>query len=203
MRQLSSSEKHLIFGHKGTLVGQDHWTTLLVTSVIGSDGRNSYRIRRSCSVSTPNSYMCPKLCLPLIFLPLEHGSVWLRISSIPPYFSHMKRLFDYLFNVWPLCHRFLNINSPGADQHERLCLLNHEMQRVVTTVRKLPGLSRFLLPYSSPIFNARPVEDLSSSSMQASILVTRSSSFSIEIPFIFCCRSHRKMFETCQRSSIP
>jgi tetratricopeptide (TPR) repeat protein/CHAT domain-containing protein len=38
------------------------------------------------------------------------------------------------------------INSPSADQHERLCHLNYEMQRVVTDIRKLPGLSRFLLP---------------------------------------------------------
>ena len=38
------------------------------------------------------------------------------------------------------------LNSPGADQHERVCRLNLEMQRVVTNVRELPGLSRFLLP---------------------------------------------------------
>ena len=38
------------------------------------------------------------------------------------------------------------LNSPGTDQHERVCRLNFEMQRVVTDIRKLPGLSRFLLP---------------------------------------------------------
>ena len=38
------------------------------------------------------------------------------------------------------------LNSPGANQHERVCRLNLGMQRVVTDVRKLPGLSRFLLP---------------------------------------------------------
>jgi CHAT domain-containing protein len=38
------------------------------------------------------------------------------------------------------------LNSAGADQHERLCRLNLEMQRVVTNIRELPGLSRFLLP---------------------------------------------------------
>ena len=38
------------------------------------------------------------------------------------------------------------LNSPGADQHERVCHLNIELQRVVTDIRKLPGLSRFLLP---------------------------------------------------------
>ena len=38
------------------------------------------------------------------------------------------------------------LNSPGADQHERVCHLNLAVQRVVTDIRKLPGLSRFLLP---------------------------------------------------------
>ena len=38
------------------------------------------------------------------------------------------------------------VNSPGADQHEQVCHLNLEMQRVVTNIRELPGLSRFLLP---------------------------------------------------------
>ena len=38
------------------------------------------------------------------------------------------------------------VNSSGADQHEQVCHLNLEMQRVVTNIRGLPGLSRFLLP---------------------------------------------------------
>ncbi|KAF8122964.1 hypothetical protein EV363DRAFT_1404369 [Boletus edulis] len=38
------------------------------------------------------------------------------------------------------------LNSLGTDQHERLCHLNLELQRVVTNIRELPGLSRFLLP---------------------------------------------------------
>jgi CHAT domain-containing protein/tetratricopeptide (TPR) repeat protein len=38
------------------------------------------------------------------------------------------------------------LHSPGADQHERVCHLNLELQTVVTDIRKLPGLSRFLLP---------------------------------------------------------
>ena len=69
------------------------------TSAFGSPGRSSYRTRRTCSVSTFNSYMCFRLCLPLIFLLLEHGFVSLRISSIPRYFSHMKHLFDYSFDI--------------------------------------------------------------------------------------------------------
>jgi CHAT domain-containing protein/TPR repeat protein len=38
------------------------------------------------------------------------------------------------------------LNSPGADQHGGVCHLNLELQRVVANIRKLPGLSRFLLP---------------------------------------------------------
>ncbi|KAI9456940.1 hypothetical protein HD554DRAFT_2042468 [Boletus coccyginus] len=42
------------------------------------------------------------------------------------------------------------LNSPGANQHGRLCHLNVDMHRVVTKIRDLPGLSRFLLPPLSP-----------------------------------------------------
>ena len=38
------------------------------------------------------------------------------------------------------------LDSPGADQHDRVCRLSVELQRVVTRIRELPGLSRFLLP---------------------------------------------------------
>ena len=37
-------------------------------------------------------------------------------------------------------------DSPGADQHDRVCHLNVELQNVVSNIRQLPGLSRFLLP---------------------------------------------------------
>ena len=42
------------------------------------------------------------------------------------------------------------LDSPGADQHERLCRLNLQIQTVVTNIRELPGLSRFLLPSLFP-----------------------------------------------------
>ncbi|KAI9458458.1 TPR-like protein [Boletus coccyginus] len=42
------------------------------------------------------------------------------------------------------------LESPGADQHERLCHLNIEMHMVIAEVRDLPGLSRFLLPSLFP-----------------------------------------------------
>ena len=42
------------------------------------------------------------------------------------------------------------VNSPSTDEHERVCHLNLEMQRVVANIRELPGLSRFLLPSLFP-----------------------------------------------------
>ncbi|KAF8431594.1 CHAT domain-containing protein [Boletus edulis BED1] len=38
------------------------------------------------------------------------------------------------------------LDSPGADQHGRLCHLNLELQRIIINIRELPGFSRFLLP---------------------------------------------------------
>ena len=81
-------------------------------------------------------------------------------ATIPPSFSHRKHVFDYLFNISPLCRHCLSTN-------------------------------------------AQRVGDPSSLSMRASKAVTHSSSSSIEIWLIFRCISHSKMFETCQRSSIP
>ena len=40
------------------------------------------------------------------------------------------------------------LNSPGPDQHDRVCHLNIELQKVVSKIRELPGLSQFLLPSS-------------------------------------------------------
>ena len=42
------------------------------------------------------------------------------------------------------------LDSPGPDQHEQVCRLNLELQRVVTNIRNLPGLSCFLLPSLFP-----------------------------------------------------
>ena len=38
------------------------------------------------------------------------------------------------------------LDSPGTDQHDRVCSLNLELQTVVSNIRRLPGHSRFLLP---------------------------------------------------------
>lgn len=42
--------------------------------------------------------------------------------------------------VWPRSFA-LPLNSPGEEQHEWVCHLNLEMERVVATIREQPGLS--------------------------------------------------------------
>jgi CHAT domain-containing protein/tetratricopeptide (TPR) repeat protein len=69
------------------------------------------------------------------------------------------------------------LNSPGADQHERLCHLNYDMQRVVTTVRKLPGLSRFLLPF---LFS-----DLQRAASGGPVIIVNASKYSCDALIVF------------------
>ncbi|KAI9567585.1 CHAT domain-containing protein [Boletus coccyginus] len=64
------------------------------------------------------------------------------------------------------------INSPGANQHERLCHLNLKMERVVTDARELPGLSRFLLP---PFF-----ADLQCAASGGPIIIMNASKYSCD-----------------------
>ncbi|KAH0835025.1 TPR-like protein, partial [Lanmaoa asiatica] len=55
-----------------------------------------------------------------------------------------KTLADEFTRRTSLIHNALD--SPGEDQHDRVCRLNVELQGVVSDIRELPGLSRFLLP---------------------------------------------------------
>jgi CHAT domain-containing protein/TPR repeat protein len=57
-----------------------------------------------------------------------------------------KTLADEFMRLAFLIRNVLNSPSRCADQHERVCHLNYEMERVVADIRELPGLSRFLLP---------------------------------------------------------
>ena len=54
-------------------------------------------------------------------------------------------------------------NSADTAQHDQALGLNVQLQRVVTDIRSLPGLSRFLLPPSFHTSNEQPARDLSSS----------------------------------------
>ncbi|KAG6369248.1 hypothetical protein JVT61DRAFT_15554 [Boletus reticuloceps] len=95
------------------------------------------------------------------------------------------------------------LDSPGGDQHEELYRLNLELQRVVTNIRQLPGLSRFLLP---SVFS-----DLQRAADGGPVIITNVRKYSfdalvtlllIAILSIFHCRSRWNVFETCQRKSI-
>ena len=69
------------------------------------------------------------------------------------------------------------LNSPGADQHEQLCHLNYGMQRVVTNIRELPGLTRFLLPSLFP--------DLQRAASGGPIVVVNASKYSCDALIVF------------------
>ena len=86
------------------------------------------------------------------------------------------------------------LNSPGADQHERLCSLNFEMQTVVTNIRKLPGLSRFLLPSLFP--------DLQRAASGGPVIVVNSSKYSCDALIVFLDRSYSVAYHTerCSRT---
>ena len=68
------------------------------------------------------------------------------------------------------------LNSPGAGQHERLYHLNAKMHRVVTNVRELPGLSRFLLP---SLFS-----DLQRAAGEGPVIIVSASEYSCDVIII-------------------
>ena len=79
------------------------------------------------------------------------GVFWSQLTRLHPPLEDListspagKELADEFTRLASLIRNA--VNSPGADQHEQVCHLNLEMQRVVTNIRDLPGLSRFLLP---------------------------------------------------------
>ena len=69
------------------------------------------------------------------------------------------------------------LNSHGADQHERLWRLNLKLQTVVTDVRELPGLSRFLLP---PLFS-----DLQSAASGGPVIIVNASEHGCDSLIVF------------------
>ena len=61
------------------------------------------------------------------------------------------------------------LDSPGADQHDRVCRLDIEFQSLVTRIRELPGLSRFLLP---PLFS-----DLQQAAREGPVIIVNASEY--------------------------
>ena len=83
------------------------------------------------------------------------GVFWSQLTRLHPPLEDListspagKELADEFTRLASLIRNA--VNSPGAGQHEQVCHLNLEMQRVVTNIRNLPGLSRFLLPSLFP-----------------------------------------------------
>ena len=69
------------------------------------------------------------------------------------------------------------LNSPSANQLERLCHLHLEMQRVVTDIRELPGLSHFLLPSLFP--------DLQRAASGGPVIIVNASKYSCDALIVF------------------
>ena len=72
-------------------------------------------------------------------------------------------------------HNTLNIPSP--DQHEQLWQLNLKLQQVVTDIRALPGLSRFLLPI---LFS-----DLQCAACGGPVIIVNASKYSCDALVVF------------------
>ncbi|KAF8432777.1 CHAT domain-containing protein [Boletus edulis BED1] len=68
------------------------------------------------------------------------------------------------------------LDSPGADQHGRLCHLNLEMQRIIINIRELPGLSRFLLP---SLFS-----ELQHAASEGPVIIVNASQYSCDVLII-------------------
>ncbi|KAF8129523.1 TPR-like protein [Boletus edulis] len=79
------------------------------------------------------------------------GVFWSQLTRLRPPLDDVissgaagKTMADEFTHLASLLRHALD--SPGANQHEELCHLNVALQKVVTNIRNLPGLSRFLLP---------------------------------------------------------
>ena len=69
------------------------------------------------------------------------------------------------------------LDSPSPDQHDRVCRLNSELEKVASDIRRLPGLSRFLHP---PLFT-----DLQSAASAGPVIVVNASKYSCDAVVIF------------------
>ncbi|KAN0088740.1 CHAT domain containing protein [Tylopilus felleus] len=69
------------------------------------------------------------------------------------------------------------LNTPGPDPHEQLWQLNLKLQQVVTNIRALPGLSRFLLP---TLFS-----DLQCAARGGPVIIVNASTYSCDALIVF------------------
>jgi CHAT domain-containing protein/tetratricopeptide (TPR) repeat protein len=69
------------------------------------------------------------------------------------------------------------LNSPDADPHGSVCRLNLKLQGIVSSIRNLPGLSRFLLPSLFP--------DLQHAASGGPVIIVNASKYSCDALIIF------------------
>ena len=83
-----------------------------------------------------------------------------------------KKLADKFIQSASLLRRVLDVPRSAESQHDRACRLSIHLQDIVTEIRKLPGLSRFLLP---PLFS-----DLQSAASGGPVIVLNASQYSCD-----------------------
>ena len=93
---------------------------------------------------------------------VEHGPAGRTLAD------EFRRLTSAIRNVF---------DSPGPDQHDRVCNLNVELQNVVSNIRELPGLSRFLLPSLFP--------DLQGAGKGGPVIVVNASKYGCDALIVF------------------
>ncbi|KAF8438499.1 CHAT domain-containing protein [Boletus edulis BED1] len=111
------------------------------------------------------------------FLEQGRGVFWSQLTrlrspldDVIAYGVTGKKLADEFALLTSLIRNALDL--PSADQHERLCHLNLEVERVVNKIRELPGLSRFLLP---PLF-----ADLQHAASGGPVIIVNASKYSCD-----------------------
>ena len=83
-----------------------------------------------------------------------------------------KKLADKFTQLASLLRNVLDTPHNAESQHDRACRLNIQLQDTVTEIRKLPGLSRFLLP---PLFS-----DLQIAASGGPVIVVNASQYSCD-----------------------
>ena len=102
-----------------------------------------------------------------------------------------------------ICNAF---DSPGPDQHDQVCHLNLELQHVVSNIRELPGLSRFLLPSLFPDLQGAarggPVIVVNASKYSCDALIVLAGEDPVHIPLSITQANVRKLVSELQALTV-
>ncbi|KAI9463831.1 hypothetical protein HD554DRAFT_2316040 [Boletus coccyginus] len=83
-----------------------------------------------------------------------------------------KKLAAKFTQLASLLRHVLDASSSAESQHDRACCLNIQLQGIITDIRKLPGLSRFLQP---PLFS-----DLQNAAAGGPVVIVNASQYSCD-----------------------